>query len=116
MSLPPNTLFLNDLPPLWATESLETDQITLPLRLSCCWHGLTWFPVERSDDLFFGLTLQTIPAWRHFHISELITRYHGHPVLLDKEHQPALAPEVPEIARSHLLDLSPFYPSEPFVP
>jgi hypothetical protein len=48
--------------------------------------------VERRDDLLFGFTLHTVPAWRHFHISEVMARYRGHPVLLDKAHHPAFAP------------------------
>ncbi|WP_019647228.1 hypothetical protein [Novispirillum itersonii] len=108
--------FLTDLPPLWSTDARETDQLVLPFRLSCRWHQLTWFPVERTDDVFYGLTLRTIPEWRHFHLRELTARYGGHAVLTDPDHIPAPASEIAGLVHHALLDLSRFHPSDPPLP
>lgn len=107
---------LADLPPLWDSEARETNSLILPIRLSCLWHRLFWYPIERTGDVFYGLTLETVPRWRHFHLSELMSRYGGHPVLLDTEHRPAVAPMVPELAQATLLDLTPFCPTQPKLP
>ncbi|HLO75165.1 MAG TPA: hypothetical protein VK196_01760 [Magnetospirillum sp.] len=107
---------LSDLPPLWATDGRETAELVLPLRLACRWHRLTWYPVERSGDVLYGLTLETVPRWRHFDLSELMARHGGHPALLDPAHRPAAATAVPELADALLLDLSPFHPTKPRLP
>jgi hypothetical protein len=107
---------LSDLPPLWDTEARDTADLVLPIRLACRWHRLTWYPVERTDDVFYGLTLETVPRWRHFALDEVMARYGGHPVLLDTDHHPALAPAVPELAEAYLLDLTPFVPTRPKLP
>ena len=107
---------LADLPPLWDSEARETADLILPLRLSCKWHSLFWYPIEQTGDVYYGLTLETVPRWRHFHLSEMMTRYGGHPVLLDTDHRPALARTVPELAKASLLDLTPFMPTKPKLP
>lgn len=106
---------LAHLPPLWTTESRETEDIFLPVRLSSRWHRLTWYPVERDDDVLFGLTLWTVPEWRHFRIEELDRPYGGFPVKVDRTHVPQRVPRVPEIAIHRLDDLTPFAPSRPKV-
>ena len=105
-----------DLPPLWATEARETAEIVLPIRFASRWHNLSWYPTERSGDVLFGLTLVTVPAWRHFHVTELTDRHGDHPVLIDRTHRPAPAPEVPALAGACLLDLTPFHPTKPRLP
>lgn len=107
---------LADLPPLWATEARETAELVLPLRLTCRWHGLNWYPVEKGGDVLFGLTTRVIPEWRHFHISELLGRHHGDPVVIDRNHKPAAAPDVPEIWAHRLDDTTPFWPSRVELP
>jgi hypothetical protein len=107
---------LSDLPPLWDSEARDTEDLVLPVRLSCRWHRLTWYPVERTDDVLYGLTLETVPRWRHFHLSELMTRYGGHPVLLDPDYRPLPATLVTELAESCLLDLTAFVATKPTLP
>lgn len=107
---------LGDLPPLWETEARETSELILPLRFSCPWHRLTWFPVERTGDVLYGLCLHTVPEWRHFSLSELMARYRGQPVLIDRAHHPAPVPQVPEVRAHALDDLSPFIPTRPQLP
>ncbi|CDK97225.1 protein of unknown function [Magnetospirillum gryphiswaldense MSR-1 v2] len=46
----------------------------------------------------------------------MMTRYGGHPVLLDADHSPAVASLVPELAEASLLDLTPFFPTKPKLP
>jgi hypothetical protein len=104
---------LGRLPPLWATEARDTEDIVLPLRLTCRWHRLTWYPVERDEDIVFGLTLTTLPQWRHFHLDELVRPYGGHAVKLDPAHVAMRAPHVPEVALHCFDDLAPFTPSTP---
>lgn len=106
---------LAHLPPLWSTESRETEDIVLPVRITSRWHRLTYYPVERSDDVLFGLTLVQRPEWRHFHIHELDRTYGGFPVAVDRTHVPQRVPRVPEIAIHRLDDLTPFVPSRPKV-
>lgn len=103
------------LPPLWTTESLETEDIVLPIRLASRWHRLTWYPVERGGDVLFGLTLWTVPEWRHFRIDELLHSYAGFPVTVDRAHVPQRVPRVPEIAIHRLDDVTPFAPNRPKV-
>jgi len=107
---------LSDLPPLWDTEARDTADLVLPIRLTCRWHRLAWYPVERTDDVFYGLTLEMVPRWRHFSLDEVMGRYGGQPVLLDPGYSPAVAPLVTELAENHLLDLTPFVPTRPKLP
>ncbi|WP_374470247.1 hypothetical protein [Phenylobacterium sp.] len=106
---------LAELPPLWTTESRDTDEIVLPVRLSTRWRRLTWYPVEREGEIVFGLTLVTVPEWRHFHVEEFGRLYGGFPVAKDASHLARRVPRVPEIAMHRLDDLTPFVPSRPKV-
>ena len=99
--------------PLWSTEARATEEIVLPLRLACRWHRLTWYPVERTDDVLFGLTLRTIPEWRHFHLSELTAGYGGHEVRLDPAHVARRSPAVTEVKLHAFDDLTAFIPTQP---
>jgi hypothetical protein len=105
-----------DLPPLWDSEARETGEIILPLRFRCPWHALTWYPVERDGDILFGLTTRIVPEWRHFDVSEIMGRHHGHPVVVDRDHRPAPVPQVPHIRDAHLADITPFVPSKVRLP
>ena len=99
--------------PLWSTEGRATEEIVLPVRMASRWHRLTWYPVERTDDVLYGLTLRTVPEWRHFHLSELTAAYGGYEVRLDTAHVPRRTPAVAEV-RIHVFDdLSPFIPTQP---
>lgn len=106
---------LASLPALWTTEGRDTDDLVLPLRFACRWHRLAWYPVEKDADVLFGLTLMTVPKWRHFHVSELTTSYGGQPVTMDPAHVPMRAPRVPEVAIHDLCDLTPFTATKPKV-
>jgi hypothetical protein len=108
-------LQLSALPPLWTTEAKDTEDLVLPLRFACRWHRLTWYPVEKTGDVLFGLTLVTTPAWRHFHLRELAVNHGSHPVRMDASHVAQRAPLVPEVALYRLDDLAPFVPSSPRV-
>lgn len=101
------------LPPLWSTEAKTTEEIVLPIRLSCRWHRLVWYPVERTDDVLFGFTLRIVPEWRHFHASELTGRYAGHDVVVDGAHLPRPVTTTTEVRLHKLDDLTPFIPSRP---
>lgn len=103
------------LPPLWTTETRDTEDLVLPVRLTCRWHRLTWYPVERSGEVLFGLTVMARPEWRHFHIEELARSHGGFPVTVDRAHVPQRVPRVPEIAMHRFDDLTPFAPSNPRV-
>lgn len=63
---------LDTLPPLWATEARETPELILPLRFTCGWHALSWYPVERNGDVLFGFTTRVVPEWCHFHIRQVL--------------------------------------------
>ncbi|MBX9803916.1 MAG: hypothetical protein K2Y04_14290 [Caulobacteraceae bacterium] len=101
------------LPPLWSTEAKATEEIVLPLRLSCRWHRLVWYPVERTGDVLFGFTLRMLPEWRHFHASELTARYAGHDVVVDAAHLPRPATATTEVRLHKLDDLTPFIRTRP---
>lgn len=106
---------LSRLPPLWSTEARDTAEIVLPLRFTCRWHRLTWYPVERSGHTLFGLTLRTVPEWRHFDQSELTGAHHSRSVHLDWTHVARTVPQVPEVRLHDLADLSTFAPIAPEV-
>ena len=106
---------LSALPPLWTTEGKDTEDLVLPLRFACRWHRLTWYPVEKTGDVLFGLTLVTTPAWRHFHLSELAVNHGSHPVRIDGSHVAQRAPLVQEVALNCFDDLTPFLSSSPRV-
>ena len=100
------------LPKLWATEATETSDLSLPLCLKCKWHNLLWYPVEfdPNRNIIYGLTIKTIPEWRHFYAEELFRQYQKQAVIIDNNHVCIPAPEVPEIARFMLDDITPFIP------
>ncbi|MGD9637521.1 MAG: hypothetical protein AB7U85_00505 [Alphaproteobacteria bacterium] len=100
------------LPKLWATEAIETSDLSLPLCLRCNWHNLLWYPVEFDEqrNIIYGLTVKSIPEWRHFHVEELFKQYQRQPVIINSNHICVSAPEVPEIARFMLDDITPFIP------
>ncbi len=101
------------LPPLWATESTETQDIILATRFTCAWHAMAWYPVEFDEKLqvAYGLTVRAVPEWRHFHASELSIAHGGVPVVHDQRFVGGRVPLVPDIRRHHLDDITPFYPS-----
>jgi len=106
-----NPLF--SLPPLWTTESTETQDILLALRFACAWHAMAWYPVEYDDKLevAYGLTVRALPEWRHFHARELSAVYGGVPVIYDQRFVGGCVPLVSDIRRHHLDDITPFYPA-----
>lgn len=102
---------LATLPPLWATEACETAELILPMRFTCRWHALSWYPVERDGDVLFGFPTRIVPERRHVHLRQLLDRHHGDAVVRDANHRPAAAPDVPEIWAHRLDDITPFRPS-----
>lgn len=103
---------LSDLPGLWELEGRETAELVLPLRYRCPWHDLNWLPIEydQASGIAYGLTFHRVPAWRHFHVQELLQSYGGQPVLVDRSHLPEFVPRVGDVRLYNLYDPSPFTP------
>lgn len=104
---------LQCLPPLWTTEGTETQDIVLGVRFTCAWHAMAWYPVEYDAKLevAYGLTVRSVPEWRHFHVRELGVTHGGASVVHDKKFVSGRVPLVADIRRHYLDDITPFHPA-----
>ena len=60
------------LPALYATEEIPTEEKDIIVKFFCPWNNWTWFAVEfDGTDRFFGLVHGFEKEWGYFSLSEM---------------------------------------------